>query len=119
MVYKRHTNLHKKLLADASKKVDDGIKEIIKLPNKNCTCPKTHLVNGKCVYGKHCHTKCAIYRLKCKCCGDFYDGKMQRAVKTRTQEHYRDLGKFFDKKKQFSQSLIVLKSELTLIASTS
>ena len=119
MVYKRHANLHEKLLADASKKVNDGIQEIIKLPKKTCTCPKTHLVNGKCMYGKHCRTKCAIYRLKCKCCGDFYDGKTQRAVKTRTQEHYRDLGKFFEKKRKFNQSLEVLESELASIASSS
>ncbi len=39
MVFKRHANLYKMLLADASKKVNDGIKEIIKLP-KNVHLPQ-------------------------------------------------------------------------------
>ena len=46
-----------------------------------------------------------IYKIACTCCNSFYIGKTSRSLKSRCQEHYQGLGKFFTMKKRFITQL--------------
>ena len=108
MTHKRHMNLKEMLLGDITKKIMQGIDdyEYVKKTKKGkCNCRSTHKPNGECLYKEECETKAVIYKISCKCCNSFYIGKTSRSLKSRCQEHYQGLGKFFTMKKRFLDQL--------------
>ena len=108
MTHKRHMNLKEMLLGDITKKIMQGIDdyEYVKKTKKGkCNCRSTHKPNGECLYKEECETKAVIYKISCKCCNSFYIGKTSRSLKSRCQEHYQGLGKFFTMKKRFLTQL--------------
>ena len=101
MVYKRHQNLVEMLLADISAKVMDGVEDAEQsLP---CNYRGDNLVNGECYWNGQCRKSSVIYKIKCKCCGDFYIGKTQDAVKSRVSTHITDIGKFWAKRQHLGR----------------
>jgi len=100
MVKKRHQNLKEMLLGDLQAKVMQGIEiQPTTKSQKKCRCHKSHHVNGRCLYKGECETPSVIYKLTCKCCGDYYLGKTQNTLKKRVQCHYQGVGQFWDLKR--------------------
>ncbi len=71
----------------------------------------THQVDGKCIYGDRCRLSCLIYKLTCKCYGDHYTAKTLRTLNEHTQEHYRVLGRFYDKRNIFRMHLGLIQED--------
>ena len=63
-----------------------------------CNCDPETKVNGECLWGEECLTEGIIYRIECRCCGQYYLGKTQRGFKKRCMEHYGKVGEFRKKK---------------------
>ena len=54
-------------------------------------CNTTTKVKGRCAYGGECLICCVIYKVMCKCCGDFYFGNTQNTLKKRMEQHFQDV----------------------------
>ena len=58
--------------------------------DRECNCNTTTKVKGRCAYGGACCGCCVIYKITCKCCGDFYIGNTQNTQKI-MEEHFQDV----------------------------
>ena len=99
-VYHRFQNLTETFQGDLAGKLMEGIidKEGEPLP---CNCnAQTKSEDGKCIYNGLCRVQMTIYDLKCKITGKSYIGKTQRPLKTRTSEHFADVFKVLEAKRE-------------------
>ena len=60
-------------------------------PDRECNCNTNTKVKGRCAYGGECQRCCVIYKVTCKCCGDFYVGNTQNTLKKRMEQHFQDV----------------------------
>ena len=91
-------NLGTKLKADTASELMAGIDDKTWI-SRPCNCGPGFKVDGKCIYGGQCRNACVIYKATCKCCNQVYIGKSLRYWKTRMQEHFRDVWKVIERKK--------------------
>ena len=63
--------------------------------DRKCNCNTTTKVKGRCTYGGECCRCCVIYKVTCKCCGDFYVINTQNTLKTIMEQHFQDVAQKF------------------------
>ena len=59
--------------------------------DRECNKNSTKNLNVRCVYGSECSRCCVIYKVTCKCCGEFYISNTQKNLKNRTEQHFQDV----------------------------
>ena len=80
MSYHRFPNLGELLLGDLSSKIRRNLasKDFLDI---ECNCDTNTKVKGKCAYGGECRRCCVIYKVTCKCGGNFYVVNIQNTLK--------------------------------------
>ena len=118
MCYRRHRNLREYLLADANAKLMRNIVDEDTKPQA-CNCQqRVRNSSGECIFGGQCRTAGVVYKITCKCCGDYYIGKTQRYVRKRTHEHVTDTGKFWSKHRDFEQAYNLIENDVDGVLSS-
>ena len=59
--------------------------------DRKCNCKTSTKVKVRCADGGECQRCCVIYKVTCKCCGEFYVGNTQNALKIGMQQHFQDV----------------------------
>ena len=79
MYYHRLPKLGKLLQGKLASKLRKGpaSKDFI---DRECNCNSTKKVNGICEYRYECRICCVVYKVTCKCCGEFYIGDTQNTL---------------------------------------
>ena len=62
---------------------------INKFLDRECNCNATTKVNVRCVYGGECRRCCVIYKVTCKCYGDFYLENTENTLKKQMEQHFQ------------------------------
>ena len=90
MSYHRFPNLGELLQGDLISKIirDLASKDVL---DRECNCNTNTKVNGRRINGGGCRRCYVIYKVTCKCYGDFYVGNTQNTVKKRMEQHFQDV----------------------------
>ena len=99
MYYHRYNNLAELLNGYLATKIGRGIFSKYLMDGK-CNFSLPSKVNGKCVYGGKCQSRCIFYKVKCFMCGAIYIGNTQQTFKKTMDGHFSDIQRLLNNGKK-------------------